>query len=346
LSNTHSTLNGHQRNTLMQKSIQILIPSVLIAALSGCGSSVHDVAAVKANMKPEQLELGDPISISVGMVMVPVPAGEFQMGTLVNDASIEERFEKLMQNPDVVRRIESGENTEEDLRKHVQRQSKKDKQRKGGPDTPQHLVKISKPFFMSVFEVTQRQFKAVMNEEPWVGQPLVEEGPEYAATYISWKKASEFCQKLSDQESVEYRLPTEAEWEYVCRAGTTTEYGFGDDGARLGEHAWYDANAYKADSQYAHEVGQMSPNSWAMYDMHGNAWEWCQDWYARYGQQKTASAAVDPAGPEKGTHRVWRGGSFAEQTINLRSATRLSFNRRDYRPEFAAGFRVVRNMSP
>jgi formylglycine-generating enzyme required for sulfatase activity len=330
----------------MQKSIQILIPGVLIAALTGCGSSVPDLAAVKANMKLEQLALSEPVSNSVGMVLVPIPAGEFQMGTPVSNASPEDRLEKLIQNPDVVKKIESGETTKEELMKHAQKQADKDRQRKGSPDTPQHPVRITKPFFMSAFEVTQGQFKAVMNEEPWAGQPLVEEGPDYAATYISWEKASAFCQKLSDKESVEYRLPTEAEWEYACRAGTTTEYGFGDDGARLGEHAWYDANAYKADEQYAHEVGQMSPNAWAMYDMHGNAWEWCQDWYARYGQQKKKDAAVDPAGPEKGRHRVWRGGSFAEQTINLRSATRLSFNRRDYRPEFAAGFRVVRAIAP
>jgi len=324
----------------MLKSIQILLPCLLVAALTGCGSSVPDLAAVKANMKPEQLALGDPVSNSVGMMLVPVPAGEFQMGTLVSDASPEDRFEKLMQDPDVVKKIESGETTEEELMKYAQKQAEKDKQQKGGSDTPQHLVKITKPFFLSANEVTQGQFKAVMNEEPWAGQPLVEQGPDYAATYISWEKASEFCEKLSDQESVEYRLPTEAEWEYACRAGTTTEYGFGDDGARLGEHAWYDANAYKADEQYAHEVGQMSPNPWAMYDMHGNAWEWCQDWYARYDGK--AKEVVDPTGPEKGNTRVWRGGSFSENPINMRSASRLSFDRREYRPEFAAGFRVAR----
>ena len=330
----------------MHTSLKILIPGVLIAALIGCGSSVPDIAVVKANMKPEQLALGDPISNSVGMVLVPVPAGDFQMGIRVSNASPEDRLDKLMQDPDVVKKIENGETTKEELMKHAQKQVEKDRQRKGSPDTPQHPVRITKPFLMSAFEVTQGQFKAVMNEEPWAEQPLTEQGPVYAATYISWEKASEFCQKLSDMESVEYRLPTEAEWEYACRAGTVTDYSFGDDGVRLGEHAWYDANAYKVDEQFAHEVGQKSPNAWAMYDMHGNALELCQDWYARYGQQKKKGAAVDPAGPEKGRNRVWRGGSFAEQTINLRSATRLSFNRRDYRPEFAAGFRVVRTMSP
>jgi len=328
----------------MHNSIQFLFPGILIAVIAGCGSSAPDLAAVKENMTPEQLALSDPIANSVGMILVPVPAGEFQMGTLVNNASAEERFEKLMQNPDVIKKIESGESTEEGLMKHAKRRANEDKQRKGGPNTPQHLVKISKPFFLGVCEVTQQQYEAVMAEKPWAGQPLVEEGPDYAATYISWEKASEFCQKLSDKESVKYRLPTEAEWEYACRSGTTTEYGFGDDGVRLGEHAWYDANAYKADEQYAHEVGQMAPNAWAMYDMHGNAWEWCQDWYARYGQPK--KEAIDPTGPEKGRQRVWRGGSFAENPINIRSASRLSFNRLDYRPEFAAGFRIVRTMSP
>jgi formylglycine-generating enzyme required for sulfatase activity len=328
----------------MLKSIQILLLCLLVAALTGCGSSVPDLVAVKANMTREQLALSEPVSNSVGMVLVPIPAGEFLMGTFVSEASPEERFEKLMQSPDVARKLESGEATEEGLMKHAQKLAKEDKQRKGAPDTPQHLVKITKPFFMSAFEVTQGQFKAVMNEEPWAGKPLVEEGPDYAATYISWEKASEFCEKLSDKGSVEYRLPTEAEWEYACRAGTTSTFSFGDDWKLLAEHAWHDANAYKDDEQYAHIVGQKSPNPWAFYDMHGNAYEWCSDWFGGYDRKKTE--AEDPQGPEKGRTRVWRGGSFVENGINMRSASRTSFGRRDYRPEFAAGFRVVRAIAP
>jgi len=90
----------------------------------------------------------------------------------------------------------------------------------------------------------------------------------------------EFCRKLSKQEGVEYHLPTEAEWEYACRAGTTTDYSFGDDASQLGQYAWYDKNAWDAGEKYAHRVGQKLPNPWALYDMHGNASEWCQDCYA------------------------------------------------------------------
>ena len=317
---------------------------ILAAATLGCGSGAPDVAAVQEHMAPEQLALSDPIANSIGMVLVPVPAGEFQMGTLVNNASAEERFDKLIQNPDVIKKIESGKVTEAGLMKHAERRAKEDKQRKGGPDTPQHLVKITKPFYLGVCEVTQQQYEAVMTEKPWAVQPLVEEGPDYAATYITWENAVEFCKKLSDQESESYRLPTEAEWEYACRAGTTSTYSFGDDGKLLAEYAWHDANAYKSDEQYAHGVCQKKPNPWAIYDMHGNACEWCSDWFGGY--DRPGKEATDPLGPEKGRTRVWRGGSFAENGINMRSASRTSFGRRDYRPEFAAGFRVVRVMAP
>ena len=328
----------------MHKSIQSLFPGILITVLAGCGSGTPDLAAVKEHMAPEQLELGDPVTNSVGMVLVPVPAGEFQMGTFVNKASAEERFEKFMQNPDVIKKIESGEVTEEGLMKHARRRAKEDKGREGGPDTPQHLVKITKPFLLGVCEVTQQQYEAVMAEKPWLGQPLVEEGADYAATYITWDKAVEFCKRLSEQESETYRLPTEAEWEYACRAGTNSTYSFGDDEKLLAEYAWHDANAYKSEEQYAHVVGQKKPNPWAVYDMHGNASEWCSDWYGSYDRKQ--KKAVDPLGPEKGRTRIWRGGSFAENGINMRSASRTSFGRLDYRPEFAAGFRVVRVMAP
>jgi formylglycine-generating enzyme required for sulfatase activity len=328
----------------MHKSFQASFSGLLIVALAGCGSGAPDIAAVKEHMTPEQLALSDPIANSVGMVLVPVLAGEFQMGTFVNEASPEERFDKLMQNPDVIKKIENGDTTEEGLMKYAQRRAKEDKGRRGGPDTPQHLVKITKSFYLGVCEVTQQQYEAVMTEKPWAGQPLVEEGPDYAATYITWKHAVEFCKKLSEQENESYRLPTEAEWEYACRAGTTSTFNFGDDGKLLAEHAWHDANAYKNEEQYAHVVGQKQPNSWAVYDMHGNASEWCSDWFGGYDRKQ--QEVVDPLGPEKGRTRIWRGGSFAENGINMRSASRTRFGQRDYRPEFAAGFRVVRVMAP
>lgn len=320
-------------------SVLALIP-LLFFTTSGCGSSAPDVAGVKKLMTSDQLALGDPIINSVEIVLVPIPAGEFQMGTSINNDPVEKRYEKLMQNPDVQKKIEAEEVTKEDLMKHVKQQVEKDKQKKGAPDTPQHLVKITKPYYLSVCEVTQQQFEKVMGSSPWKGKPLVQEGSNYAATYVSWDDAVEFCKKLSEQENAEYRLPTEAEWEYACRAGTASTYSFGDKGGELTEYAWYDANAYKEGEQYAHRVGQKLPNAWGLYDMHGNTWEWCQDWYAPYnGKQKEA---VDPTGPKKGRFRVWRGGSFAEAMPNTRSATRLSYGRPGYRPEYLVGFRVVK----
>ena len=108
---------------------------------------------------------------------------------------------------------------------------------------------------------------------------LGEEGYANAASYINWDDAREFCKKLSAKENRTYRLPTEAEWEYACRAGTQTRYHFGDESSDLGTYAWFDDNAYDIGEKYAHRVGQKRPNGFGLYDMHGNVREWCQDWY-------------------------------------------------------------------
>ncbi len=143
-------------------------------------------------------------------------------------------------------------------------------------DERQHEVTITRDFYMGVTEVTQSQWQQVMGTTPWKGQENVIEGDDVAASYISWNDAVEFCQRLSQQEGRTYRLPTEAEWEYACRAGSTTAYSFGDDASQLEQYAWY------FDSEPAHPspVKQKSPNGFGLYDMHGNVWEHCQDWYS------------------------------------------------------------------
>ena len=230
-------------------------------------------------MTPDQLALGDPIVNSIGMVLVPIPAGQFQMGSPDSDKYAISR------------------------------------------EKPQHLVKITKPFYLSVNEVTQQQYEKVTGVRPWHGKSYVKEGPDYAATYVSWNDAVEFCRKLSEQEGVKYRLPTEAQWEYTCRAGTTTVYSYGDDESKLGEHAWYRTSAWDIGEKYAHGVGQKPPNPWGLYDIQGNVFEWCQDWFAPYGSEKAVS---DPTGPASGSGRVLRGGSFDGVTGVCRSAFRTT----------------------
>jgi formylglycine-generating enzyme required for sulfatase activity/WD40 repeat protein len=183
-------------------------------------------------------------------------------------------------------------------------------------------VKITKPFYLGAYEVTQKQFAEVMGIRPWQGKDEVREGSDYPATGMSWNDAVEFCRKLSEQEGEEYRLPTEAEWEYACRAGTTTIYSFGDDASQLGRYAWFKKNARDIGQNYAHRVGQKLPNPWGLYDMHGNVCEWCQDWYAPDGSK----ALTDPMGPTQGKSRQIRGDSFTNQAQVARSAKRYIFD--------------------
>ena len=229
------------------------------------------VAEVKKHMASDQLALGGPVVNSVGMVLVPIPIGEFQMGSPASDT--------------------------------LARPGEK----------PQKLVKIAKAFYLSAFEVTQQQFEKVMGTGPWQDKRYVQEGPDYPATYVSWNDAVEFCRKLSEKEGLEYRLPTEAEWEYACRAGTTTAYSFGDDASELGEYAWYKENAVDVG-----QVGQKEPNPWGLYDMHGNVWKWCSDWGGDYPSGST----TDPTGAASGSSRVCRGGSWYLVAGICRSAFR------------------------
>ena len=208
-------------------------------------------------------------------------------------------------------------------------------------DEYQHKVTISKPFYMQTTEVTQGQWKAVMGTEPWKGESNVKEAPDYPAVYVSWDDAVAYCKKLSEKEGKTYRLPTEAQWEYACRAGTKTTRSFGNNENALGDYAWYEKNAWDIGEKYAHQVGLKKPNAFGLYDMHGNVFEWCHDYYGEDYYYKQ-SPEKDPTGPASGSSRVLRGGSWCFVTRDSRSAYR-NRNDADFRYYFN-GFRLVREL--
>ena len=186
---------------------------------------------------------------------------------------------------------------------------------------PQHDVTITKGFWLGKYELTQGQWQSVMGTTPWSGQSYVQEDPDNAAPYISWDDVQAFVAELNaDAGSNVYRLPTEAEWEYSCRAGTTPRWSFGDDESQLKDYAWYGDNAWDVGEQYAHAVGTKLPNPWRLYDLYGNVLEWVQDWYGSY----SGSSQTDPTGPALGSARVVRGGSFGDLARVVRSADRSS----------------------
>jgi formylglycine-generating enzyme required for sulfatase activity len=179
-------------------------------------------------------------------------------------------------------------------------------------EKPVHTVRISRPFYLGKYEVTQAQWEAVMGNNP----SQFKGNANHPVENVSWDDVQEFIRRLNAKEGgARYRLPTEAEWEYVARAGTTTRWSFGDSESQLGRYAWYDGNA----KRQTHPVGQLQPNPWGLYDMHGNVYEWVQDWYGKYA----SDTAVDPAGPSSGSVRVDRGGSWSSTARNCRSALRF-----------------------
>jgi formylglycine-generating enzyme required for sulfatase activity len=201
---------------------------------------------------------------------------------------------------------------------------------------PQAEVTITRGFWMRKHEVTQGEYFGVMGMNPSYyngdrsGPP--DNDQDYGTNFmrpvemVSWNEATNYCGQLTTQERAAgrlpanyvYRLPTEAEWEYACRSGTTTRFYYGDDPdyTNLTNYAWYWDNS---DLQ-THPVGQLLPNAWGLYDMAGNVWEWCQDWYAPY----PGGTLTDPQGPVTGTYRVWRGGGWFYIGRHLRSARRFN----------------------
>ncbi|TGO03689.1 hypothetical protein PN36_02025 [Candidatus Thiomargarita nelsonii] len=183
-------------------------------------------------------------------------------------------------------------------------------------EKPVHWVEITKDFYMGVYEVTVGQYKKYVDEKGgYFKSSYNQQGDNAAVTGVSWKDAQGFISWLNNKEGgSHYSLPTEAQWEYSARAGTTTEYSFGDDSSLLGDYAWYGDDWTKG---YAHIVGQKKPNPWGLYDMHGNVWEWVADIYSSY----SSSLSSDPTGPSTGSYRVNRGG-WGSTASDCRAADR------------------------
>ena len=231
------------------------------------------------------------ITNSIGMTFVLMPAGEFDMGSPLN---------------------EEGRNDDEG---------------------PIHHVKFSKAFYMSETEVTQNEWGQFM----YLGDLTDIPGwPSLPVSKGSWNDVQEFIKMLNEKEKTQkYRLPSEAEWEYAARAGTTTRYSFGDDESKLGVHAWYIENS----DEKAHNVAAKKPNPWGLYDMHGNVYEMVQDIY----QTDYSGAPADGSSWEKnGSNRVVRGGSWSGNSFLCRSALRKKIP--PDTPYTNVGFRLVRDL--
>lgn len=169
--------------------------------------------------------------------------------------------------------------------------------------------------------VTQSQWREIMGTQPWKEKAYVMYGDDFPAVYISWHDAVTFCEKLSEMDGKQYRLPTEQEWEYACRGGSSTNYHFGNDSSELGRYAWFYENT--KGEKYPHRVAQKAPNQFGLYDMHGNVWEWCLDLHNNY-------------------YNVLRGGSWYDGSVNC-----SAWYRNYYAPQNwsnVIGFRLARTL--
>jgi formylglycine-generating enzyme required for sulfatase activity len=204
-------------------------------------------------------------------------------------------------------------------------------------EQPVHRVRITRAFYLGIHEVTQAEYRAVTGNSPSFFK-----GDDLPVEQVSAGDADEFCRRLTERErragslpqGASYRLPTEAEWEYAARAGTTTKWCFGDDEQQLGAYAWYNQNS----GRRTHPAGQKRPNAWGLFDLHGNVCEWCSDWYD--GNYYKSSPPNDPRGSAAGSFRVLRGGHLDRAPVYCRSACR----RGDVAPAnwwAIIGFRVV-----
>jgi formylglycine-generating enzyme required for sulfatase activity len=296
----------------------------------GCGTPDEPAPTVRPRpphkAAPEQQaaaeQLGRPVveTNSLGMQLVLIPAGTYWRGSSKTDAY----------------RIDD--------------------------ELPQHRVRITRPFYIGVCEVTVGEFRQFVDAQAYRteaerdgkggfgwGETAYEPKPEYTWQYVgitqtdehpvvnvSWNDAMAFCQWLTQKEGATYRLPTEAEWEYACRAGSRTRYSYGYDDAAMEEHAWFEANS----SLVTHPVGGKRPNVWGLYDMHGNVFEWCLDCYGTY--PGAGLPVDDPVGPDANVYRVYRGGYWYSPAAQCRSAIRQKSQPKNR--SGSLGFRVVRQV--
>ncbi len=290
--------------------IAILLAAVALAALLGAGCRQSDAPGRPSDASPAAAAAPQTIVTKTGIEMVLLPGGEFLMGD------------------------DEGEADEK----------------------PAHRVRLS-PFTIDACEVTQAAYEGLMGKNP--AKFTAADGP---VERVSWLSAAQYCNMRSRREGFKpcydpktfacdftadgYRLPTEAEWEYACRAGTTGRWSFGSDPAKLASHGWFQKNAAKT----THAVKQRQPNPWGLYDMHGNVAEWCNDFYQEgyapaSAGKNPAGLQEDPRGPASGEERVMRGGSWKADEESCRSSARASTS-----PSFADacfgseayGFRCVR----
>jgi formylglycine-generating enzyme required for sulfatase activity len=195
----------------------------------------------------------------------------------------------------------------------------------GDPDgdlgeKPVHEVRITRPFYLGKYKVTQRQWEVVMGNNPSYFK-----GPRNPVENINWEEAQTFLQKLNERlahTGLKFRLPTSAQREYACRAGSTTRYSFGDNAEELDQYAWYRRNS----DGRTHPVGEKKPNAWGLYDMHGNTWEMCLDWFDDQSDYYGQSPTDDPQGPAFGAFRVIRGGSWSASPARCGSGRRYPCN--------------------
>jgi len=291
------------------KTLPLLLCVTLL--LAGCATNTGlDNEASDPSALPKTMTLE--VSKGLTMKLVLIPAGTFMMGSKLSPAECVKKY--------------GAEEKYYDL------------------EHPRHKVTITKPFYMGVYEVTQPQYVAVMGPGPWiVGQKpkmLTKIGPKFPASWVHWHEATEFCKRLSKTLGKTITLPTEAQWEYACRAGSTTEFYFGNDPAKLRDYCWFVENQDGKDGERygTREGGLKKPNAWGLYDMHGNVWEWCRDWYDK--DFYASGNNVDPVNTKVAKCATVRGGSWYNPACSMRSAGRNNWYKPDYR-HYNVGFRVV-----
>jgi formylglycine-generating enzyme required for sulfatase activity len=288
----------------MQKRLLRILMAFAVAGLSmmSCAQVRENRPTVKL---PKELTLDCGKGASLKLVLIP--AGEFLMGGDEPSEQVARECNNLRVNSESFQK-----------------------------ERPQHLVKITKPFYMGVYVVTNAQYEAVMGVNPSFFK-----GESNPVEWVSWNDAVEFCKKLSAKTGQMVRLPTEAEWEYACRAGTTTPFNTGEtistEQANYSGNFTYGSGRKGENRKKTVPVGSFAPNAWGLYDMHGNVMEWCQDWFDA-GYYKN-SPTYDPPGPEKSESRVLRGGCWGIFPAACRSAARTR-NTPEAREAFV-GFRIV-----